>query len=246
MSKIPKIRNIYFLNTLTLLTLFKTTHLFSLYLDSWNSQLLPYYIQNYYLKHNDNEKNINLHYMVIDPEHIYSETKPELDYDKIRVIYNTHKINIYVIFINISPFSQNKIPMKEQKIVLVIIFFQQYDENKIRKELTIKKKINANDIMQISSKNIYKLKLKEYNDIINGLINQDENIGINKYGWFGENLKLFDIIIALWILMVSFLFKYLIKMGKKKSKKRYNHNFNYVKDYYFNINKSHDIMMYYK
>ena len=41
--------------------------------------------------------------MVIDPEHIYSETKPELDYDKIRVIYNTHKINIYVIFINISP-----------------------------------------------------------------------------------------------------------------------------------------------
>jgi hypothetical protein len=184
--------------------------------------------------------------MVIDPEHIYSETKPELDYDKIRVIYNTHKINIYVIFINISPFSQNKIPMKEQKIVLVIIFFQQYDENKIRKELAIKKKINANDIMQISSKNIYKLKLKEYNDIINGLINQNENIGINKYGWFGENLKLFDIIIALWILMVSFLFKYLIKIGKKKSKKKYNNNnFNHVRDYFF-INKRQDFMTYYK
>ena len=246
MSKIPKIRNIYFLNTLTLLTLFKTTHLFSLYLDSWNSQLLPYYIQNYYLKHNDNEKNINLHYMVIDPENIYSETKPELDYDKIRVIYNTHKINIYVIFINISPFSQNKIPMKEQKIVLVIIFFQQYDENKIRKELTIKKKINANDIMQISSKNIYKLKLKEYNDIINGLTAENKNNGLNNFGWFSENLKLFDIILALWILIVSFLFKYLIKIGKKKAKKKYNNNnLNYVRDYFF-INKRQDFMTYYK
>jgi hypothetical protein len=184
--------------------------------------------------------------MVIDPENILSETKPELDSEKIRSIYNTHKINIYVVFINIFSLSQDKLYDKEQKIVLVIIFFEKNDENKIRKELVMRKKINAYDTIQITSKNIYKLKLKEYNDIINGLINESENNEMNKFGWFSENLKLFDIIIASWIMIVSFLFKYLIKMGKKKTKKRYNYNNNnYMKDYYF-INKTQDIMRYYK
>ena len=183
--------------------------------------------------------------MVIDPENIFSDSKPDLDYDRISIIYNTHKINIYVVFINIVSIQQNDNLPKEQKIVLVILFFAKNDENKIRKELVMKKKINAYDTIQITSKNIYKLKLKEYNDIINGLINESENNEMNKFGWFSENLKLFDIIIASWIMIVSFLFKYLIKMGKKKTKKRYNYNNNYMKDYYF-INKTQDIMRYYK
>lgn len=205
----------------------------------------PFYIQNYYLKHNDPEKAINLHYMVIDPENIFKETKPELDNDKIALIYNTHKINIYVIFINIFSIPHDKIISKEQKIVLVIIFFAKNDENKIRKDLVMKKKISNYDTIQITNKNIYKLKLKEYNDIINGIINDNEKNEMNKFGWFSENFKIIDIIIALWILIVSFLFKYLIKMGKKKTKKVYNYNFNYIRDYYF-INKSTDIMQYYK
>ena len=185
--------------------------------------------------------------MVIDPENILSETKPELDSDKIRSIYNTHKINIYVVFINIFSLSQNKLYDKEQKIVLVIIFFEKNDENKIRKEIVMKKKINNNnDIIQILNKNIYKLKIKEYNDIINGLTAENKNNGLNNFGWFSENLKLFDIILALWILIVSFLFKYLIKIGKKKTKKKYNNNnLNYVRDYFF-INKRQDFMTYYK
>jgi len=184
--------------------------------------------------------------MVIDPENIFSDSKPDLDYDRISIIYNTHKINIYVVFINIVSIQQNNNLPKEQKIVLVILFFAKNDENKIRKELVMRKKINAYDTIQITSKNIYKLKLKEYNDIINGLINESENNEMNKFGWFSENLKLFDIIIASWIMIVSFLFKYLIKMGKKKTKKRYNYNNNnYMKDYYF-INKTQDIMRYYK
>ena len=109
----------------------------------------------------------------------------------------------------------------------------------------MKKKISNYDTIQITNKNIYKLKLKEYNDIINGIINDNEKNEMNKFGWFSENFKIIDIIIALWILIVSFLFKYLIKMGKKKTKKVYNYNFNYVRDYYF-INKSTDIMQYYK
>lgn len=243
MTKNTKHTNIIFFNIFTFITLFKNSFHFSLYLDSWNPHYLPFYIQNYYLKHNDPEKSVNLHYMVIDPENILSETKPELDSDKIRSIYNTHKINIYVVFINIFSLSQNKLYDKEQKIVLVIIFFAKNDENKIRKELVMKKKINDYDTIQITSKNIYKLKLKEYNDIINEIIVEKDKNGMNKFGWFSENLKIFDIIIASWVLAVSFLFKYLIKMGKKKTKKKY--NFNYVKDYYF-INKSQDIIRYYK
>ena len=181
--------------------------------------------------------------MVIDPENIFSDSKPDLDYDRISIIYNTHKINIYVVFINIVSIQQNNNLPKEQKIVLVILFFAKNDENKIRKELVMRKKINEYDTIQITSKNIYKLKLKEYNDIINGLINESENNEMNKFGWFSENLKLFDIIIASWIMIVSFLFKYLIKMGKKKTKKRYNYNNNYMRDYYF-INKTPDIMKY--
>ena len=248
MSKNRKKANIIFLNIITLFSLLKNTIQYSLYLNSWNPQFFPFYIQNYYLKHNEPEKVVNLHYMVIDPENVFNENKPELDYDKIRIIYNTHKINIYVIFINIFSLSQNKMYDKEQKIVLVILFFEKSDENKIRKELVMKKKINNNnDIIQISSKNIYKLKLKENNDIINGLINESKNNVENKYGWFIDNLKLFDIIIALWIMIVSFLFKYLIKMGKKKTKKRNNNYFNSIsiRDNYF-INKSQDIMWYYK
>ena len=220
MPKNTKHTNIIFFNIFTFITLFKNSFHFSLYLDSWNPHYLPFYIQNYYLKHNDPEKSVNLHYMVIDPENILSETKPELDSDKIRSIYNTHKINIYVVFINIFSLSQNKLYDKEQKIVLVIIFFEKNDENKIRKEIVMKKKINNNnDIIQILNKNIYKLKIKEYNDIINGLTAESKNNGLNNFGWFSENLKLFDIILALWILIVSFLFKYLIKIGKKKTKK---------------------------
>ena len=181
--------------------------------------------------------------MVIDPENVFSDSKPELNYDKISVIYYTHKINIYVVNINIYSIQQNKNIPKEQKIVLVIIFFTKNDESKIRKELVMKKKINDYDTIQITSKNIYKLKLKEYNDIINEIIVEKDKNGMNKFGWFSENLKIFDIIIASWVLAVSFLFKYLIKMGKKKTKKKY--NFNYVKDYYF-INKSQDIIRYYK
>ena len=181
--------------------------------------------------------------MVIDPENIFSDSKPDLDYDRISIIYNTHKINIYVVFINISTIQQNNNLPKEHKIVLVILFFAKNDENKIRKELVMRKKINAYDTIQITSKNIYKLKLKEYSDIINGLINESENNEMNKFGWFSENLKLFDIIIAAWIMIVSFLFKYLIKMGKKKTKKRYNYNNNYMREYYF-INKTPDIMRY--
>ena len=245
MSK--KSKNIIFLNIFTFLALFKNTFLYSLYLESWNPQFFPFYIQNYYLKHNDPDKPVNLHYMVIDPENILKESKPELDYEKIREIYNTHKINIYVVFINIFSLSQNKLYDTEQKIALVIIFFERSDEIKIRKELVMKKKINNNnDIIQILNKNIYKLKIKEYNDIINGLINESKNNGINNFGWLSENLKLFDIILAFWILIVSFLFKYLIKIGKKKTKKRYNNNnFNYVRDYFI-INKSSDILTYYK
>jgi len=235
--------NIYILNILTFFSLFKQAFLYSLYLDKWNPQLLPSYIQNYYMKYNDPEKSINLHYMVIDPENVFSDSKPELNYDKISVIYYTHKINIYVVNINIYSIQQNKNIPKEQKIVLVIIFFAKNDENKIRKELVMKKKINDYDTIQITSKNIYKLKLKEYNDIINEIIVEKDKNGMNKFGWFSENLKIFDIIIASWVLAVSFLFKYLIKMGKKKTKKKY--NFNYVKDYYF-INKSQDIIRYYK
>ena len=246
MSKNRKKADIIFLNIITLFSIFKNTIQYSLYLNSWKPHFFPLYIQNYYLKHNEPEKDVNLHYMVIDPENVFNENKTELDYDKIRIIYNTHKINIYVIFINIFSLSQNKMYDKEQKIVLVILFFEKSDENKIRKELVMKKKINNNnDIIQISNKNIYKLKIKEYNDIINGLINESKNNVENKFGWFIENVKLFDIIIALWILIVSFLFKYLIKMGKKKTKKRNNNYFNYVRDYYF-INKSQDIMWYYK
>ena len=220
MTKNTKHTNIIFFNIFTFITLFKNSFHFSLYLDSWNPHYLPFYIQKYYLKHNDPEKSVNLHYMVIDPENILSETKPELDSDKIRSIYNTHKINIYVVFINIFSLSQNKLYDKEQKIVLVIIFFEKNDENKIRKEIVMKKKINNNnDIIQILNKNIYKLKIKEYNDIINGLTAESKNNGLNNFGWFSENLKLFDIILALWILIVSFLFKYLIKIGKKKTKK---------------------------
>ena len=220
MPKNTKHTNIIFFNIFTFITLFKNSFHFSLYLDSWNPHYLPFYIQKYYLKHNDPEKSVNLHYMVIDPENILSETKPELDSDKIRSIYNTHKINIYVVFINIFSLSQNKLYDKEQKIVLVIIFFEKNDENKIRKEIVMKKKINNNnDIIQILNKNIYKLKIKEYNDIINGLTAESKNNGLNNFGWFSENLKLFDIILALWILIVSFLFKYLIKIGKKKTKK---------------------------
>ena len=237
MTKNTKHTNIIFFNIFTFITLFKNSFHFSLYLDSWNPHYLPFYIQNYYLKHNDPEKSVNLHYMVIDPENILSETKPELDSDKIRSIYNTHKINIYVVFINIFSLSQNKLYDKEQKIVLVIIFFEKNDENKIRKEIVMKKKINKNnnnDIIQILNKNIYKLKIKEYNDIINGLTAESKNNGLNNFGWFSENLKLFDIILALWILIVSFLFKYLIKIGKKKTKKKYNNNnLNYVRDYFF-------------
>ena len=183
--------------------------------------------------------------MVIDPENIFSDSKPDLDYDRISVIYNTHKINIYVLFINIFSIQQNNNLPKEQKMVLVLLFFAKNDESRIRKELVMKKKINAYDTIQITSKNIYKLKLKEYNDIINGLINENEKKDMNKYGWFSENVKLFDIIIALWIMIVSFLFKYLIKIGKKKTKKRYNYNNNYLRDYYF-INKTQDVMKYYK
>ena len=247
MSKITRHTNIIFLNIFTFITLFKNSFHFSLYLDSWNPNYLPFYIQNYYLKHNDPEKSVNLHYMVIDPENILKETKPELDSEKIRSIYNTHKINIYVVFINIFSLSQNKLYDKEQKIVLVIIFFEKNDENKIRKEIVMKKKINNNnDIIQILNKNIYKLKIKEYNDIIKGLTTESKNNGLNNFGWFSENLKLFDIIFALWILIVSFLFKYLIKIGKKKTKKKYNNNnFNYVRDYFF-INKKQDFMTYYK
>lgn len=247
MPKNTKHTNIIFFNIFTFITLFKNSFHFSLYLDSWNPHYLPFYIQNYYLKHNDPEKSVNLHYMVIDPENILSETKPELDSDKIRSIYNTHKINIYVVFINIFSLSQNKLYDKEQKIVLVIIFFEKNDENKIRKEIVMKKKINNNnDIIQILNKNIYKLKIKEYNDIINGLTAENKNNGLNNFGWFSENLKLFDIILALWILIVSFLFKYLIKIGKKKTKKKYNNNnLNYVRDYFF-INKRQDFMTYYK
>ena len=247
MTKNTKHTNIIFFNIFTFITLFKNSFHFSLYLDSWNPHYLPFYIQNYYLKHNDPEKSVNLHYMVIDPENILSETKPELDSDKIRSIYNTHKINIYVVFINIFSLSQNKLYDKEQKIVLVIIFFEKNDENKIRKEIVMKKKINNNnDIIQILNKNIYKLKIKEYNDIINGLTAESKNNGLNNFGWFSENLKLFDIILALWILIVSFLFKYLIKIGKKKKKKKYNNNnLNYVRDYFF-INKRQDFMTYYK
>ena len=241
--KRTKSTNIYLLNIFTFFTLFKPTFLYSLYLDNWNPQLFPFYIQNYYIKHNDPEKSINLHYMVIDPENIFSESKPDLDYDRISIIYNTHKINIYVVFINVSTIQQNNNLPKEHKIVLVILFFAKNDENKIRKELVMRKKINAYDTIQITSKNIYKLKLKEYSDIINGLINESENNEMNKFGWFSENLKLFDIIIASWIMIVSFLFKYLIKMGKKKTKKRYNYNNNYMRDYYF-INKTPDIMKY--
>ena len=195
------------------------------------------------MKYNDPEKSINLHYMVIDPENVFSDSKPELNYDKISVIYYTHKINIYVVNINIYSIQQNKNIPKEQKIVLVIIFFAKNDESKIRKELVMKKKINDYDTIQITSKNIYKLKLKEYNDIINEIIVEKDKNGMNQFGWFSENLKIFDIIIASWVLAVSFLFKYLIKLGKKKTKKKY--NFNYVKDYYF-INKSQDIIRYYK
>ena len=134
-------------------------------------------------------------------------------------------------------------PQKEQKIVLVIIFFAKYDENKIRKELVMKRKINDYDTIQITNKNIYKLRLKEYNDIINEIMVENEKNKMNKFGWFNENLKIFDIIIASWIMAVSFLFKYLIKMGKKKTKIKY--NYNHVKDYYF-FNKSQDIIQFYK
>ena len=134
-------------------------------------------------------------------------------------------------------------PQKEQKIVLVIIFFAKYDENKIRKELVMKRKINDYDTIQITNKNIYKLRLKEYNDIINEIMVENEKNKMNKFGWINENLKIFDIIIASWIMAVSFLFKYLIKMGKKKTKIKY--NYNHVKDYYF-FNKSQDIIQFYK
>ena len=243
MPKESKNINIYILNILTFFSLFKQAFLYSLYLDKWNPQLLPSYIQNYYMKYNDPEKLINLHYMVIDPENVFSDSKPELNYDKISVIYYTHKINIYVVYINISSVSQNKMPPKEQKIVLVIIFFAKYDENKIRKELVMKRKINDCDTIQITNKNIYKLRLKEYNDIINEIMVENEKNKMNKFGWINENLKIFDIIIASWIMAVSFLFKYLIKMGKKKTKIKY--NYNHVKDYYF-FNKSQDIIQFYK
>lgn len=245
MQKKAKNINIYFLNIITFFTLFKRTSPYSLYLDSWNPQFFPFYIQNYYIKHNDPDKQVNLHYMVIDPENIISDTKSDLDEEKIRIIYNTHKINIYVIYISIFSTLPDKLITKEQKMVLVIIFYAKNDENKIRKELVMKKKINNYDTIQISNKNIYKLKLKEYTDIVNGLKYNNENNQMNNFGWFTENFRIIDIIIALWILIVSFLFKYLIKMGKKKTKKKYNYNFNYVKDYYF-INKSMDIMKYYK
>lgn len=244
MQKILQRINIYFLNIFTFLSLFHPSYLYSLYLDSWNPQFFSFYIQNYYLKHNDQDKLINLHYMVIDPENIYRKTKPELNTEKIKEIYNTHKINIYVVYINIASIPHDNIIPKEQKIVLVIIFFAKNDENKIRKELVMKKKINNYDTIQISNKNIYKLKLKEYDDIITALTNEVEENKENKFILFGENIKLFDIILALWILIVSFMFKYLIKMGKKKPKTNYNYNSNYLTDNYF-ISKSADIMKYY-
>ena len=243
MSKNRKKADIIFLNIITLFSLFKNTIQYSLYLNSWKPHFFPLYIQNYYLKHNEPEKDVNLHYMVIDPENVFNENKTELDYDKIRIIYNTHKINIYVIFINIFSLSQNKMYDKEQKIVLVILFFEKSDENKIRKELVMKRKINDYDTIQITNKNIYKLRLKEYNDIINEIMVENEKNKMNKFGWINENLKIFDIIIASWIMAVSFLFKYLIKMGKKKTKIKY--NYNHVKDYYF-FNKSQDIIQFYK
>ena len=129
MPKESKNINIYILNILTFFSLFKQAFLYSLYLDKWNPQLLPSYIQNYYMKYNDPEKSINLHYMVVDPENVYSDSKPELNYDKISVIYYTHKINIYVVNINIYSIQQNKNIPKEQKIVLVILFFAKNDEN---------------------------------------------------------------------------------------------------------------------
>ena len=82
------------------------------------------------MKYNDPEKSINLHYMVIDPENVFSDSKPELNYDKISVIYYTHKINIYVVNINIYSIQQNKNIPKEQKIVLVIIFLQKTTKTK--------------------------------------------------------------------------------------------------------------------
>ena len=107
----------------------------------------------------------------------------------------------------------------------------------------MKRKINDYDTIQITNKNIYKLRLKEYNDIINEIMVENEKNKMNKFGWINENLKIFDIIIASWIMAVSFLFKYLIKMGKKKTKIKY--NYNHVKDYYF-FNKSQDIIQFYK
>jgi len=225
------------------------SYLYSLYLDSWNPSSFPYYIRDYYLKHNDPDKSINIHYMVIDPEKIMSDTSQDLDKDKIFILYQNHKINIYVVSISILSQKNNinninniysSTSIKEEKIILVIIFFDKNDENKIKKELVMKRKINDFITIQIMNKNIYKLKIKEYNDIIDSIVNENQNDN-NKYLW---HLKLFDIIIALWILIVSFLFKYLIKLGKKKTKKKYeinniniNNSNNNNKIEYFFVNK---------
>ena len=187
--------------------------------------------------------------MVIDPEKIMSDTSQDLDKDKIFILYQNHKINIYVVSISILSQKNNinnnnniysSTSIKEEKIILVIIFFDKNDENKIKKELVMKRKINDFITIQIMNKNIYKLKIKEYNDIIDSIVNENQNDN-NKYLW---HLKLFDIIIALWILIVSFLFKYLIKLGKKKTKKKYeinniniNNSNNNNKIEYFFVNK---------
>ena len=196
-------------------------------IDSWTPELLYNYTKEAYLSSDNPNKNINLKYMILDPEHYLKKGQIEIIENKLKNLYEKINITIFISLISHIDLDQEKnndINDKIKRFVsyfnyliykhhnnytdemsLSTVFFIKDRKMRMRTGKLLRNIINDNIALDILNKRKDDLRKKDYFKVIDGLIDDiiKEYTNTNYFKRIKDKIS-----ITIWISIFLGLFLY--------------------------------------